>query len=165
MFDSVWPHGLQYARLPSSSLFPGALSNSCPLSKRCHHTISASVVPFSSCLLSFPEPGSFPMSRVFCSDSVLWIRWTTHCSFKISISPNNIQDWFPWGLTGLISLQSKGLSKDFSSTTVWRYQIFGTQPFILASSHIRTWLLEKPIWTSIGSDVSAFQCRDCLGLS
>ena len=131
------------------------------------HWVSDAITP--SQPLSSPSPpvfylsqnqGLFQWAGFFCSDSVLWIRWKTHCSFKISISPDNIQDWFPWGLTGLISLQSKGLSKVFSSTTVWRYQIFGTQPFILANSHIQTWLLEKPIWTSVGSDVSPFQCRD-----
>ena len=123
MSDSLHPHGLQHARLPCPSPTPGACSNSCPLSQWCHPTISSSVVPF-SCLQSFPASGSFPMSQFFSS-----VGQSIRVSASSSVLPINIQDWFPLGLTGLISLQSKGLSRVFSSTTVQRHQFFGTQPF------------------------------------
>ena len=113
--NSVWLHGLQHARLPCLSPTPGAYSNSCPSSRWCHPTISSSVLPFSSCLQSFPASASFPMS-------VLCIRWPKYWSFTFSISPSvNIQDWFPLGWTGWISLQSKGLSRVFSNT-VQKYE-------------------------------------------
>ena len=97
----------------------GACSNLCPLSRWCHPTISSSVVPFSSCLQSFPVSGSFLMSWLFISGGQ-----SIGASASASIFPKNIQDWFPLGLTGLISLQSKGLSRVFSSTTVQKHQFF-----------------------------------------
>ena len=118
---------MQHARPPCPSLTPEACSNSCPLSRWCHPTISSSVIPF-SCLQSSPASGSFS------NESVLHIRWPKYWSFSYSGSslegddlPMNIQDWFPLELTGLI-LKSKGLSRVFSSTTVWKHQFFGTQP-------------------------------------
>ena len=121
--DSLWPYGLQHTRLPCPSPSPGAYSNSCPLSQWCHPTISSSVIPFSSCPQSFPASGSFLMSQFFESGSQ-----TIGASASASIFPMNIQDWFPLGLTGLISLQPKGLSRVFSNTTVQKYQFFGAQP-------------------------------------
>ena len=138
--DSLWLHGLQQARLPCPSPSPRACSNSCPLSWWCHQTISSSVVPFSCCLQSFPESGSFPMSWFFASGGQ-----STGASASASILPMNSQDWFPLGLTGLISLKSKGLSRMFSSTIVWKHQFFAAQPSLWSSCHIHTWLLEKPL--------------------
>ena len=106
MFNSLWPHGLQHARLPYPSPAPGACSNSCPSSWWCHPTISSSVIPFSSCLQSFPSSGSFPMSQFFTSGGQ-----SIGVSASASVLPMNIQDWFPLRLPGLISLQSKGLSR------------------------------------------------------
>ena len=122
MSNSLWHPGLQHARLPYLSPTPKAYSNSCLLSQWCHPTISSSVVPFSSCLQSFPASGSFQMSQLFASGGQ---------SIKVSASTwvltMNTQDWSPLGWTGWISLQSKGLSKVFSNTTVPRHQFFGTQ--------------------------------------
>ena len=120
--DSWQPHGLQHARPPCPSPTPGAYSNSCPLSQWCHPTISSSVVPFSSCLQSFPASGSFPMSQLFTSDGQ-----SIGVSASASVLPMNIQDWFPFGWTGWVSLQSKGLSRVFSNTTVQKHQFFGAQ--------------------------------------
>ena len=106
--NSLWPHGLQHARLPCPSPTPGAYSNSCPLSRWCHPTTSSSVVPFSSHLQSFPASGSFPVSQFFTSGGQ-----NIGASASVSVLPMNIQDWFPLGLIGLISLQSKGLSRVF----------------------------------------------------
>ena len=119
--NSLRPHGLQHARLPCSSPTPGACSNSCPLSRWCHPTISSSVVPF-SCLQSFLASGSFPVSQSFasCGQSIA-------ASASASVLPMNIQDWFPLGLIGLISLQSKRLSRVFSNTTVQKRQFFSAQ--------------------------------------
>ena len=100
VFDSFWPYGLHCTRLLCPSPSPGTCSNSCPSSQWCHPTISSSVVPFSSCLQSFPASGSFPMSRLFAS-----IDQSVGAS--ASVFPMNLQDWFPLELTGLISLQSK----------------------------------------------------------
>ena len=135
--DSLQPHRLQHARLlcPSPTLRVGA--NSCPLSWWCHSTISSPVIPF-SCLQSFPEWGSFPMSQSFISGG-----WSIGALASASVLPMNIQGWFPLGLTGLISLQSKGLSRFFSSTTVQKHQFFRAQPSLRSNSHIHTWLLEK----------------------
>ena len=113
--DSLWPHGLQHTRPPCSSPTPGAYSNSCPLSRWCHPTISSSVVPFSSCLQSFPASGSFPMSQLFARGGQ---SNRVSASASASVFPMNIQDWFPLGWTGLISLQSKGLSRVFSYSAV-----------------------------------------------
>ena len=120
--DSLRPPGLQHARPPCPSPTPGVYSNSCPLGQWCHPTISSSVIPFSSCLQSFPESGSFPVSQFFASGGQ---------SIGASV---NIQDWFPLGLTGLISLQSKGLS---SSTTVQKHQFFSTQCSLWSNTFVR----------------------------
>ena len=120
--NSLWPHGLQHTRPPCPSPTPGVYSNSCPLSQWCHPIISSSVVPFSSCLLSFPESGSFQMSQFFTSSGQ-----SIGVSASASVIPMNIQDWFPLELTGWISLMSKGLSRVFSNTTVQKHQFFCTQ--------------------------------------
>ena len=119
--DSLQPLGLQHTRPPCPSPTPGACSNSCPLSRWCHPTNSSSVIP-SSCLQSFPEAGSFPMSQFFISGSP-----RIGASASASVLPMNIQDGFPLGLTGFISLQSKRLSRVFSNTTVQKHQFFGAQ--------------------------------------
>ena len=136
--NSLQLHGLQHARLPCPSPTSGACSNSCPLSWWCHPTISSSVVPFSSCLQSFPASGSFLMSQFFVSGGQIM-----GVSPSVSVLPMNIQDWFPLGLTGWISLQSKGLSRAFSNTSVQKHQFFGAQLSLWSNSHIHTWLLEK----------------------
>ena len=137
MSDSLWPHGLQYTRLPCPSPSPRACSNSCPLSRWCHRTISTFVVPFSSHLQSFPASGSFQMSQFFTSGG-------QSIGVSASVLPMNIQDWFPLGWTGLISLHSKGLSRVFSNTTVQKHQFFSAQLSLESNCHIYTWLLEKP---------------------
>ena len=119
MSNSLWPRGLQHARLPCRSLSPGACSNSYPLSQWCHPTISSSVVPLSSCLQSFPASGSFQMSQFFTSGGQ-----SIGASASVSVLPMNIQDWFPLGLTGLICLQSKGLSRVFPSTIIRKNRSF-----------------------------------------
>ena len=139
MSDSLWPHGLQHARLLCPSPTPGACSNSCPLSQWCHPTISSSVIPFSSCLQSFPGSRSFPMSQFFEAGGQ-----SIGVSASASALPRNISDWFPLGMTGWISLQSKGLSRVFSNTTVQKHQFFHAQLSLQSNSHIYTWLLEKP---------------------
>ena len=136
MFNSFRPHGLQHARPPCSSPIPRAYSNSCPLSQWCHPTISSSVIPFSSCLQSFPASGSFQISQFFASGGQ-----STGVSASTSVLPINIQDWFPLGWTGWISLLSKGV---FSNTTVQKHQFFSAQLSSQSNSHIHTWLLEKP---------------------
>ena len=113
MSDSLRPHGLQHTRPPCPSPTPGVYSNSCPLSWWCHPTISSSVIPFSSHLQSFPASGSFPMSQFFASGGQ-----SIGVSASLSVLPMNIQDWLPSGWAGWISLQSKGLSRVFSNTTV-----------------------------------------------
>ena len=137
MSNSWRPHGLQHARLPCPSPTTGACSNSCPLSQWHHPTISSSVIPFFSWPQSFPELGSFPMSQPFASGG-------QSIGASTSALPMNIQDWFPVGLTGWISLQSKGLSRVFSNTAVQKYQFFHAQPSLWSNSHIHTWLLETP---------------------
>ena len=150
MSDSLWPHGLQHARLPCPSPSPGACSHSCPLSQWCHPIISFSAVPFYSCILSFPASGSFlffffSLTRVFSNESALHNRWPKDWTFSFSISPSNeYSDWFPLGFIGLFSLQSKRLSSVFSNTTVQKHQFFSAQPSLWSNSHICTWLLEKP---------------------
>ena len=138
MSDSLRPHELQQDRLPCPSPTPGVYSNSCPLSQWCHPTISSSVVPFSTHFQSFPASGSFPMSQ-FASGGQ-----STGVSASPSVPPKNIQDWFPFGFTGWISLQSKGLSRVFSNTIVQKHHFFGAQLSLCSNSHIHTWLLEKP---------------------
>ena len=126
----------------SLSITNSQCSNSCPLSRWCHLTISSSVVPFSSCPKSFPASGSFPMSQLFTSGGQ-----SIGISASASVLPMNIQDWFPLRLTGLIFLQSKRLSRVFSNTTVQKHQCFGTQLSLWSHSHIHRWLLEKPhLW-------------------
>ena len=137
--DSLRSHGLQHTRLPYLSPTPGACSNSCPLSQWYQPTISFSVIPFSSCFQSFPASGSFPMSQFFVSGGQ-----SVGASTSAQVLPMNIQDWFLSGLTGLISLQSKGLSRVFSNTTVQKHQFFSTQLSLWSNSHIHTWLPEKP---------------------
>ena len=122
MSDSLWPHGLQNARLPCPLLSLEVCSNSCPLSWWCHPTISSSASSFSFCLQSFPASASFPMSHLFTSDGQ-----SIGASASASVLPMNIQGWHPLGLTGLISLLSKGLSRVFSNTTVQEHQFFGAQ--------------------------------------
>ena len=115
-------HGLHHARIPCPSLSPRVCSNSYPLSQWCHPTISSSVVPFSSCLQSFPASGCFPMSQFFTSGGQ-----STGASASASVLPTNIQGWFPSGLTGWISLLFDGLSRVFSSTTIWEHQKYLTK--------------------------------------
>ena len=122
MSNSMQPHGLQHARLPCPSPTPGAYSNSCPLSRWYHPTISSSVVPCSSCLQSFPASESFPMNQFFASGGQ-----SIGVSASASVLPVNSQDWFPLGWIGWISLQSKGLSTVFSNTTVQKHQFFSAQ--------------------------------------
>ena len=122
MSNSLWPHGLQHARLPCPSPTPGVYSNSCPSSQWCHPTISPSIVPISSSSQSFTASGSFPMSQVFATYSQ-----SIGVSDSTSVLPMNIQDWFPLGWTGCISLQSKGLSRVFSNNTVQKHQFFSAQ--------------------------------------
>ena len=110
--------------IPGFPVHPGAYSNSCPLSRWCHPTISSSVIPFSSCLQSFPASGSFPISQLFASGGQ-----STGASASASVLPISIQGWFPLRLTGLI-LQSKGLSRVFSNTTVKKHQFFGAQLYL-----------------------------------
>ena len=137
--DSLRPHELQHTRPSCPSPTPGACSNSCPLSGWCYPTISSAVIPFSSCLQSFPSSGSFPMSQSFASGGQ-----SIGASASTLVVPKIIQDWFPLGLTGWISLQSKGLSRVFSNTTVQKHYFFGFQLSLWSNSHIHTWLLEKP---------------------
>ena len=120
VLNSFRPHELQHTRLPCPSISPGVDSNSCPLNWWCHPTISPSIVPFSSCLQSFPALWSFPTSQLFA-----WGGQSTGASASALVLPMSIQGWFPFGLTGLISLQSKGLSRVFSNTTVRKHQSFG----------------------------------------
>ena len=136
LFVTPW---LKYPRPPCPSPSPGVYSNSCPLSRWCHPTISSSVIPFSSSLQSFPASESFLMSQFFTSGGQ-----RIGASVWGSVFPMNIQDWFPLGWTGWISLQSKGLSRVFSSTTVQKHQFFSAQLSSQSSSHIHTWLLEIP---------------------
>ena len=118
--NSLRPQGLQHARPPCPSPTPGVYLNSCPLNQWCHPTISSSVVPFSSCLQSFPALGSFQMSQFFASAG-------QSIGVSALVPPVIIQDWFPLGWTGWISLQSKGLSRVFSNTTVQKHQFFNAQ--------------------------------------
>ena len=121
MSNSLGPNGPQHARIPCPSSNPEACSNSCPFSRWCHPTTSSYVIPF-SCLQYFPTSGSFPASQFFASGGQ-----NIRVSASASVLPMNIQDWFPLGLTGLISLQSKGLSSIFSNITVQKHQFFGAQ--------------------------------------
>ena len=133
------PHEPQHARPPCPSPIPGVHPGPCPLSRWCHPTISSSVVPFSSCPQSFPASGSFQMSQLFASGGK-----TIGVSASTSVLPVNTQDWSPLGWTGWIFLQSKGLSRVFSNTTVQKHQSFCAQLSLESNSHIHTWPLEKP---------------------
>ena len=119
--DSLQPHESQHARPPCPSPTPGVHSDSRPSSQWCHPTISSSVILFSSCLQFFPASGSFPMSRLFASGY-------QSIGASASVLPMNIEGWFPLGLTGFISLQSKGLSRIFSSSPIQKHQFLGVQP-------------------------------------
>ena len=138
MSDSLRPHELQHVRPPCPSPTPGIHPNSCPSSRWCHPAISSSVVP-SSCSQSLQTSESFPMSQLFA-----WGGQSIGVSALASFLPKNTQDWSPLEWIGWISLQSKGLSRVFSNTTVQKHQFFGTQLSSQSNSHIRTWLLEKP---------------------
>ena len=124
MSDFLWPHEPQHTRLPCLSPTPGVFSNSCPLSPWCHPAISSSVVPFSSCLQSFLASGSFPMSQLFT-----WGGQNIGVSALASVLPMNIQDWFPLGWTGWISLQSKRLSES-SPTSQFKNINFSALSFL-----------------------------------
>ena len=134
MSDSLQPHGLQRNSLPCPSPTPGVCSNSCPLNRWCHPTISSSVVPFSSCLQSFPASGSFPMSQFLASGGQ---SIGASASASALVLPMNIQDWFSLGLTGLISLQSKGLLRVFSNTTAQKYQFFSAWLSLWSNSMVQ----------------------------
>ena len=139
MSVSLRPHGLQHARLPCQSPALGTYSNSHPSSWWCHPNILSSVVPFSSCLQSFPASECFPRSQFFPSGDL-----SIGVSASASVLPMNIQDWFPLGWTGWISLQSKGLSRVFSNITLQKHQFFGAQLSLWSNSQVHTWVLEKP---------------------
>ena len=131
--DSLWPHESQHARPPCP---PRVYSNSCLSSRWCHPTISFSVIPFSSCPQSLPASGSFPMSQLF--------TWGgKSIGVSASVLQINTQDWFPLGWIGWISLQSKGLSRVLSNTTVQKHQFFGAQLSSQSNSHISIWPLEE----------------------
>ena len=139
--NSLWAHGLQHARLPCPSPAPGACSQSCPLSRWSHPTISSSVLPFSSCLQYFPASGSFPVSQFFASGGQSFAAsQLQHQSYQWIFRTDFLYDL----LTALISLLSKGLSRVFSNTTVQKHQFFGAQLSLWSNSHIHTCLLEKP---------------------
>ena len=137
--DSLWPHELQHARPPCPSPTPGVHSDSCPSSQWCHPAISSSVVPFSSCPQSLPVSESFPISQLFT-----WGGQSTGVSALASFLPKKSQGWSPSERTGWISLQSKGLSRVFSKTTVQKHQFFGAQLSSQSNCHIHTWPQEKP---------------------
>ena len=139
MSNSLQPYESQHTRPPCPSPTPGVHSNSCPPNRWCHPAISSSVIPFSSCPQSLPASGSFPMSQLFA-----WGGQRTGVSALASFLPKNTQGWSPSEWTGWISLQFKGLSRVFSSTTVQKHQFFGAQPSSQLNSHIHTWPLEKP---------------------
>ena len=130
----LWPYGLQHAKPTCLSSSLRVCPSSCPLNRWCHPTISSSITFFSFCLHSFPASGSFPMSWVFPSGS-------QSIGASASVLPMNIQGWFSIGLTDLISFQSKGLSRDFSSTKIWKHLFFSTQLSFWSNFHIHTWLL------------------------
>ena len=137
--DSLRPHESQLTRPPCPSPSPGVHSDSRPSSQWCHPAISSSVVPFSSCPQSRPASEFFPMSQLVVSGGK-----STGVSAIASFPPKKLQGWSPSEWTGWISLQSKGLSRVFSNTTVQKHQFFGAQPSSQSTSHIHTWPLEKP---------------------
>ena len=137
--DSLRPHESQHARPPCPSLAPGVHSDSCPSSPWCHPAITSSVVAFSSCPQSLPASESFPMSQLFA-----WGGQNSGVSALASFLPKKSQGWSPLEWTGWICLQSKGLSRVFSNTTVQKHQFFGAQLSLQSNFHIHTWPLEKP---------------------
>ena len=137
--DSLQPHESQHTRPPCPSTTPRVHSKSCPSSQWCHPAISSSVIPLSSFPQSLPGSGSFSMSQLFT-----WGGQSIGLSASASILPMNTQDWSPLGWTGWISLQSKGLARVFSNTTIQKHQFFGAQLYSQSNSHIHTWLPEKP---------------------
>ena len=162
MSNILWPHGLQHARLPCPSLTLWACSNSHPSRQWCHPTISSSVVPFSSCLQSFPASRSFPMRQFFASGGR-----SIGASVSVSALPINIQGWFPLGLTGLTSLLSKGFQSLLQNHSS-KASIIWCSAFFMSNSHICTWLLEKPltlsVWTFFSKWCLCF-LMGCLGFS
>ena len=134
--DSLQSHELQHSKLPCLSPTPRVHPNPCPSSQWCHPAISSSVIPFSSCPQCLPASESFPMSQLFA-----WGGQSTGVSALASFLPKKSQGWYPSEWTGCISLQSKGLSRVFSNTTVQKHQFFGTQLSSQSNSHIHTWLL------------------------
>ena len=136
MSYSLQAHKLQHARLPCPSLFSGVCSNSCPLSWWCHPTISSSVTPFFSCSQSFPTSGSFP------------VNWLVISGGQSIVASASVFQWIfrliSFRIDRLISSLPKGLSRVFSSTTVWKHHFIGAQPSLWSSSHNHTWLLERP---------------------
>ena len=160
LFVTPWTEACQ-AFLSSTSPSAKVCSDSCPLSWWCYLIISSSAT-FSFCLQTFLASGSFPMSQLFSSGSQ-----SIGTSASVSVLPMNIQGWFPLGLTGLISLLSKGLSRVFPSIIVWKHQFFGTQPSLWSSSHLymttgKTIVLTR--WTFVGK-VMFLLLNSCLGLS
>ena len=153
--NSLWPHGLQHARPSCPSWTPWAYSNSCISCWWCNPTISSSLVPFSSRLQSFPASGSFPKSQFFTSGGQ-----SIGVLASTSVLPMNTEDWFALRWTGCISLQSKGLSRVFSNTTVQKHQFFSTQLSLWSNSHIVSWWLVKDwvetLWAGL------FKGRLCL---
>ena len=137
--DSLWPHESQHTRPPCPSPTPRVHSDSCPSSPWCHPAILSSVIPFSYCPQSLQASGSFPMSQLF-----VWGGQNTGVSASASFLPKKSQGWSPSECTCWISLQSKGLSRVFTNTTVQKHQFFGAQLSSQFNSHIHTWLLEKP---------------------
>ena len=155
MSDSLWPHESQHTRPPCPSSTPGVHSNSCPSSRWWHPAISSSLIPFSSCPQSLPASGYFQMCQLLA-----WGGQNIGVSASASVLPMNTQDWSPLGWTGWISLQSKGLSRVFSNTTVQKHQFVGAQLSSQSNSHIHTWLLENYSFDKMDlrrqSNVSAF---------
>ena len=143
MSDSLWPCGLQHTRLPCPSLSHRACANSCPLIRWCHPTIASSAAPFFSCPQSFPASGSFPMIWLFASGGQ-----NIGASASAPVLLMNIQGWLPLGLTGLISLLSRGLSRVFSNTTFWKHQLFDTQPSLWSNCKSNTCSLYKKLKSS-----------------
>ena len=161
MSDSWWPHALQHVSL--SLTISWSLPKFMPIKSVMSSASSFSVSPFSSCPQSFPVSGSFPMSRLFTSGDQ-----TIEAEASASVLPMNIQGWFPLGLTALISMQSKGLSRVYSTITIQKPQFFSAQPSLWSNSHIRTWLLEKPqLWPYGPLSAKWYLCFliHCLGLS
>ena len=144
--ESLEPVGLQHARLPWPSLSPGVCSDSSLLSWWCHPTIS-------SCHLLLLLPSVFPSISIYSNESALPIGWSKYWSFSFSISPSNeYSALISFSIACVDILLSKGLSRVFSSTTIWKHQLFNAQPSLWSNSYIPTWLLEKPsyiIWTFV----------------